>query len=507
MDDPELVAALSDPHAYPHAALEIQIVETHISHVFLAGDYAYKVRKPVKFDYVDFSTLALRLQDCKQELRLNRCFSPQLYRDIVPIALSHTGGVSVGGQGTPIEYAVRMRRFPTNAILAEMLVGHRLLPMHIDLLAKRVAALHETAPRADDASAFGSTSRILATLDSTVAALKALLADGSTLHGVTERLRARCESLSSTFRARQSYGHVRECHGDLHLGNVVWLDGETMPFDCLEFDPALRWIDTMNDAAFTFMDLLHHERTDLAWRFLDRYLEASGDYPGLVVLPAYAALRALIRARVVCEHRRQAVNQGFSRVTDFGAAERLIELAAHLLSRNRGDMYLMHGLSGSGKSTVAETMVQCESMIRVRSDVERKRLHRREAHCDEYSAAETARTYSRLLAACRIGTMAGYSMIADATFLSRHWRLRFFAQARRLGVNCWIVHCQAPLQTLRNRLATRAEAGTDPSEANALVLEDQLRNQDPLSVAERACVIRRVSSAPYEDGHPSEPEP
>lgn len=489
-DDAALMAALQQPDAYPHPAPAVQVIETHISRVFLAGDFAYKVRKPVRFDFVDFSTAQARRDDCETELRLNRRFAPALYLDVVPILAGPTpGSVRIGGGGIPIEHAVRMRRFDQQDLLSARIVADRLEPGHIDALARSITSFHQAQPPAAPSDSFGTPARIDATLAECLGGIGRLTSATHLASRVALRARSEATRLTDAFRARLRNGHVRECHGDLHLGNIVLLNGVPTPFDCLEFDAALRWTDTISDLAFPVMDLLHHGRPALAYRLLNGYLEQSGDYGALAVLPFYLAMRALVRARVLLERGCQKHAAGASMAPAQAEAGRLLALAWRCLSRRRGPMVLMHGLSGSGKSTVAAQMSEAGSMVRVRSDAVRKGLHRGVMPAGGwYAASETARTYRRLLAVCRLGCRAGFPMLADATFLVRAERERFAAQARRLGVPFAIVTCEASPETLRARIAARARAGGDLSDADDGVLAWQMRVQEPLTEAERACV-------------------
>ncbi|WP_026201354.1 bifunctional aminoglycoside phosphotransferase/ATP-binding protein [Cupriavidus sp. UYPR2.512] len=489
-DDAALMAALRQPDAYPHPAPAIQVIETHISRVFLAGDFAYKVRKPVQFDFVDFSTAQARRDDCETELRLNRRFAPSLYLDVVPVVAGPApGSMHIGGNGMPIEYAVRMRRFDQQDLLSARVSAGRLEPGHIDALARSMASFHQAQPAAAPADGFGTPARIDVTLAECLGGVGTLAQAPHLASRVAGRARREAARLAGAFRARLRNGHVRECHGDLHLGNIVLLDDVPTPFDCLEFDAALRWTDTISDLAFPVMDLLYHGQQALAYRLLNGYLEHSGDYGSLAVLRFYVAMRALVRARVVLECAHQNHGAGASMAPAQSQAHRLLALAWRCLVRRRGPMVLMHGLSGSGKSTVASQMSEAGGMVRVRSDAVRKRLHRGVApRSGWYAASETARTYCRLLAVCRLGCSAGFPMIADATFLARVERERFAAQARRLGVPFAIVACEASPETLRARIASRARAGGDLSDADVDVVAKQMRIQDPLTEAERACV-------------------
>jgi aminoglycoside phosphotransferase family enzyme/predicted kinase len=474
------------PAVYGDPAGGVQLIETHISQVFLAGDYAYKLRKPVRFDFVDFSTLSARKADCENELRLNRRLAPRLYLDVVPVvAGAEPGSVRVGGAGDVIESAVRMRRFDQRDVLLSMVQENRLDAAVIESLAHELAGFHSAAPVATAALGYGTASRVAETLcDCAIALLR--LSEGSELvRRVIARMHERGDVLGPVFTSRLRNGRVRECHGDLHLGNIVMIDGVPTPFDCLEFAPALRWSDTIHDAAFVFMDLLAHDRADLGWRFMNAYLERGGDYGGMVLLPFYAALRALVRARVMLERARQ---EG---ATTCPEAEALLALAVELLERKPVRLYLMHGVSGSGKSTVAVRIAETQGAIRVRSDAERRRLRRRHKlpAGDRYAEHEVDRVYRRLRAVSRLGVRAGFTMIADATFLTRRRRKSFVELARRLGIPVTIVHCDAEPDALRQRIAKRDQEGRDPSEAGLEVLERQLREQEPFDADELAHVV------------------
>ena len=483
------VSRMLDAAAYPHPATDLQMIETHLSWVFLAGAFAYKVRKPVKLDFVDFSTLRARQIDCEEECRLNRRLAPALYVGVVPI--SHdpaTGAIRINGQGVPDEYAVCMRRFAQRDVLCAVARDGRLGPEEVDALADLIADFHATAPVASAGSEDGTPSAIRRTLEDCAAGVIALSTEPALAQATVSQLRRQADRLEATFASRRRSRHIRECHGDLHLGNIVLIDGQPTPFDCLEFSASLRWIDTIYDAAFLFMDLLATGLDGLAYRFINRYLERCGDYGGLAVLPFYASMRALVRARVLLERARQ-----LDSTPDLGAkpraeARRMLDLSHKLLCRNDACIVLMHGLSGSGKSTRAAQLAEAERMIRVRSDVERQRV-RYASPADRYLPRALERTYRRLAAICKLGAGAGFPMIADATFLAEHQRRRFFSLGRRLGVAVGIADCVADVDTLRRRIRSRMHGGRDASEADLDVLDAQIVTQEPLDAQERAHVI------------------
>ena len=470
-----LVAALA-------RRLDARLIETHISWVLLAGDEALKSKTPVRLPFLDFSTLEARRQMCSEELRLNRRLAPQLYREVVPI----TGSVAdprPGGEGAAIEYALRMRRFADGALLSERLAAGTLQAAAIDHLASHLAAFHRDAAVAAPDSPWGTAERVAADLRGV---LDGLAARAPAFDAASWRAWADTEvaRLRPVWAERHRAGWVREGHGDLHLANVVVEGDEAVPFDCIEFDPGLRWIDVQADIGFLVMDLLAHERAELAFRFLDRYLADGGDYGGLAVLRFYLVYRALVRALVAS---LRAPGHAPAAAAYLALAERLREPpGARLL--------VTHGLSGSGKSRLAAALVERCGAIRLRSDIERKRLHGLAASASSgsapgaglYAADASTRTYERLLALARGALEAGWPTIVDATFLRARERAAFRALARQLEVPFTLLHCEAPPVVLRERLRRRRG---DASEADAAVLALQMQTQQPLSHAERASML------------------
>lgn len=494
-----LIEALRSPACYDHACDAIELVETHLSWVLLTGPFAYKVKKPVDFGFADFSTLARRKRFCELELELNRRLAPQLYRDVVSIN-GPAGAPRINGPGPVLEYAVRMVQFPQRLLAAEELRAGALGARHFEALARDVAAFHATCPRADAASDFDAAVTATAAMRETLAQLRELPALATRRHEVealahwaTQRFGA----LQGTLRARQQDGHVRECHGDLHLGNLVLLDDRLVPFDGIEFNPSLRWIDTASEAAFVVMDLLYRGAPTLAHRFLNAWLEAADDYGALAVLDGFLVYRALVRAKVAGLRAEQCARGAPERAVALAEARRYLALARDCTSRPRPVLAITHGVSGSGKSTLAALLVDVHGMVRIRSDVERKRLaglapEARSASPPDrglYEADVTGRTYRVLEQRAARVLQAGYGVVVDAAFLRREQRQAFVALARQLRCRFRIVACEAPPAVLRRRLATRRG---DASEATPAVLARQLRACEPLDVDElaRAIIVR-----------------
>jgi aminoglycoside phosphotransferase family enzyme/predicted kinase len=477
-----LVAALRS-HLRATTGRPVTLIQTHISSVLLAGDHAYKLKKPVAFGFVDFSTLAARRRCCEEEVRLNRRTAPQIYLDVVRITGSDAAP-RIGGRGAAIEYAVRMHRFATRNLADRRARAGRLNAAHIDRLAAAVAAFHAGAAPAPAKADFAAPSKVLRWARENFA-LCLLRIDDEPRRARLQRLAQWTEGefrhRAGWFAARAASGFIRECHGDLHLANIVLLDEVPVPFDGIEFNPELRFIDVASDIAFTFMDLIEHGLPRLAWRFVDRYLEASGDYELLTGLRFYAVYRALVRAKVslIRAHQpdahpagRQKAEAAFAR--DLALAERLAVAPSPLL-------VAVGGLSGSGKTTVAGVLLEHLGAVRVRSDVERKRLAgltpgaRRAAAFGAglYSPAMTKRTYERLHEVAAAVLEAGYPVIVDAAMLRRAERDALRRLAERLGVRCECVWCEAPPATLRSRIARRQARGADASDATIAVLDRQ----------------------------------
>ena len=502
----ELIAALKDPACYPHPVGTVEVLETHISWVVLAGDFAYKVKKPVRLGFLDFSALESRRFYCEEELRLNRRTAPGLYLGVVPI----TGGpprVRIGGSGPAIEYAVRMRRFAQGDVLARRAAEHVIGNAEVDAIAVALARFHAGLPPAVTGSSFGSPQAIVTAMLENfgdIAACDATAPVGEAVAELEAWARTQHQLLQAVFVRRKRDGFVRECHGDLHLGNIVLHEGEPVFFDALEFSDRLRWGDVMNDAAFTAMDLLEHELPRLAARFLDRYLAESGDYGGLAVLRYYMVYRALVRAKVAAIRAQQPSALG--RAIPGPGCLAYLRLACRMAHRPPALLVLMHGVSCSGKTMVSQRLLEALGAVRIRTDVERKRLRgmpareHLEAPPDSgpYGAGEIAAVYAhvaRLATAC---LDAGHPAIVDATFLRRAQRDEFVALAGAAGAAVEIVECACSPDILRARALLRARDNPDASDAGIDVLESQLAHIEPLAPEERLHSVRVDTTHPGE---------
>jgi aminoglycoside phosphotransferase family enzyme/predicted kinase len=480
-----LINALRDPERYPHPVESVELIETHISWVLLAGEFAYKIKKPVDFGFLDFSDLSQRRHYCEEEIRLNQRTAPDLYLDVV--ALSGSLEEPVFERGTTVfEYAVRMRRFDPAQGFDQLLARGDLLDDHIEALGEALAELHDVAEVAPADAKWGSPDEVIAPMRDNFTDLKRLLAGGdwqARLDALARWTEDRFADLGRLVADRRQQGFVRECHGDVHLGNVTLVDGKTTLFDCIEFSPDLRWTDVMADLGFIVMDLREHGADRYAWRLLDRYLARTGDYEGLALLDFYVVYRAMVRAKVAAlgladdaEHNRRILAN----------IDRYLALGERIVDENRPAIVLACGVSGSGKSYLAKALVADCGLVRLRSDVERKRLFGlREFDGSQsalgkgiYGQQATTQTYQRLLTLADAVTDAGLPVFVDATFLTEQKRECFRALARSKGIVFGVMVCTADESVLRERVARRAASQDDPSEADTDVLQKQLEQFD-----------------------------
>lgn len=492
-----LLRQLMQPGVLPGSDGGVGLIETHISWVLLAGDYAWKLKKPLDLGFLDFSTVGRRREACEAELRLNRRTAPELYEAVVPVWRAGEG-VRVGGEAPAAgavadDYLVRMRRFEQSALLAHRLAAGALAPELFDRLARHVADFHAVAAVAKPGEGFGDAAAVLAPVRQNFAQVRERIEDPALraeLARVEAWVEAQAVTLASVFDARLAEGRVRECHGDLHLGNLIVLEGEPRLFDAIEFSAELRWTDVVADIAFLVMDLQLRGQDVLANRFLNAWLERSGDYGGLRLLPWYVSYRAMVRAKIAAIRASQV--DGEARSESLAECARYLALAAAQARPTAPALLIASGVSGSGKSSQSQPLVEQGGVIRVRADVERKRLFGLDAMAASgsalggglYSAEATARTYARLAELARTVVAAGYPVLLDATFLRRAQRRSLAELAGVLGVPFVILAFDAPPEVLRERVRRRAAAGKDASEADLAVLEAQLRTREPLEEEE-----------------------
>jgi aminoglycoside phosphotransferase family enzyme/predicted kinase len=487
-DQKQLIETLAA--ALRRQGIAVQLIETHISWVLLASDVAYKFKKALRLDFLDYSTLEARRFYCEEEIRLNRRLARELYLAVVSINGPPAEPV-IGGPGLVLEHAVKMRAFAQTALWDYRLQHDVIAAQEVDLLAHQLARFHHCAARAPAASVWGTPDSIATRSAKDMSVIAALLAPGAQLQiadDVAAWQTQQHATLGAVFTRRKALGWIRECHGDLHSGNIVTTENGVAVFDCIEFNDDLRWIDVLHDLAFVWMDLQWRGRSDLAARLLNLYLQRGGDYAGLAVLRYYSVQRALVRCKVALLRSTQpdaaadAVNE----------AQSYLAFASAALTPARSAIIIAHGFSGSGKSTLCVRLVELLGAVQVRSDIERKRVYRIAAGkiaANIYTPRASSAIYLRLRRLAARIAAAGLPVIIDAAFLQYAQRRQFEQLAQTLGLPFFILDVHANPATLRARISAREREGSDPSDATLAVLEHQLATHEPLGSDELPHVI------------------
>lgn len=508
--DAQLLTDLRDPGAYPHAPRRVEVVQTHISCVFLAGDDVFKVKKAVRFSFLDFSTLARRRHFCEEEVRLNRRLAPDVYHGVVPI-VRDAAGHRVGGDGEPVEYAVHMRRLPDEQLLRALLRRGEADTALMGRIAARIAAFHGSRETEPPSAAPGAPEEIRRTLEETLAGLAAHeestigATGGLGLADLRRLVFAALARVADTLRRRQDGGRVRDAHGDLRPDHICCT--ETLPIiDCVEFSARLRTCDVASEVAFLASELEFAGAPALAEAFVVAYVAASGDAGVPALLPFFRAYRALVRALVAAITATEPDIDAAARARQESDLGGYLALAARAAWRALGPFVVgVSGRSGSGKSTLASALAGTAGLALVRSDVVRKRLAglgplARPASAEEvnrlYSPAHTAAVYAAVAAEAERILADGRTVVVDATFLRRDDRERLRAVARATGATVLWIHCDAAPATIHARLRARAARDDDPSDATPAIADDQARRAEPFAADELPHLIVTTDEDP-----------
>ncbi|MDR0277416.1 MAG: AAA family ATPase [Paucimonas sp.] len=496
-----LIAALQNPALYPHPVKDFRVIETHISWVVLTGDYAYKIKKPMNFGFLDFTELSSREHFCNEELRLNKRLTEGLYLDVLPITGS-AEAPQLGGEGAPIEFALKMRQFPQEQMLSTLQANGELTAAHIDQMAQQIAEFHLQAPKVAVEHPLGTPESVMAPVEQNFEQIRPFLSDKADLQQL-EALQAWARSsfdrLHSLLAARKAQGFIRECHGDIHLGNATLIDGKVVIFDCIEFNEPFRLTDVYADTAFLAMDLEDRGLKSLSRRFVSQYLELTGDYEGLELLNFYKAYRALVRAKVAL-FSMPANADGVQRATTLRQYRNYANLAESYSAIPSRLLAITHGVSAVGKSHVAMRLVEALGAVRLRSDVERKRLYGEQnaaaagqLQAGIYTADASQATYARLHHLAEVVLRAGFPVVIDATYLKQPQRQNAAEVASETGVPFLILDCNAPDAVIASWLAQRQADQNDPSDATLEVVAAQQASRDALS-AEELLQSKRVET-------------
>jgi aminoglycoside phosphotransferase family enzyme/predicted kinase len=456
----------------------VRRIDTHAAVVFLAGPRALKVKRAVRFPFLDYSTIEKRHAACLNELEVNRVFAPQLYKGVVPITRSRNGQLTIGGRGEPVEWAVEMLRFNDEHTLDQLAQSGAITTALAGQLAGMVAAMQERAPPADADAWLTAIDGFLAQNARAFADFPKIFdpAQASRLAGLSQRS---FEDVRPLLHRRGSLGFVRRGHGDLHLGNIVLLDGQPVPFDAIEFDPIIAAGDVLYDLAFLLMDLIERNLRDAANTVLNGYLNATRrveHFDGLAALPFFMSLRAAIRAKVTVA--RLTYTDVAEHPEIIRAARTYFALALRLLSPPAAKLIAIGGLSGTGKSLIARELAPFvgpdPGAVVLRSDVERKDLFGREPTtrlaAEAYGSDVTARVYQRLADMASRIVAAGHSVIVDAVFAKPEERANISTVAEAAKVTFHGLFLVADLNTRLQRIAARK---LDASDADAAVARMQ----------------------------------
>ena len=498
-DISSLIVQMQQPEFYSHAVAEIELVQTHASYVLLTGNYVYKLKKNVNFGFLDYSTLAKRKYFLDTELSLNQKIAPKLYLEVAPISDRATeaephrqGRFVLGNSDNIVEYVLKMRQFPQENLFSNLLAAGKLSSDRLVELGKVVAQFHNSAETNDYINSFGTIDRIQAAFAENYQQSRKYIGIVQTkdqfeaTKAYTDSFFRDCQEL---FQARVKQHKIKECHGDLHLKNICLWHNKIQLFDRLEFNEAFRFVDTMYDVAFTVMDLSAQKKLDLANAFLNSYLEYTGDWTGLLVLPLYLSRQAYVRAKVNSFLLDDSQVSQADKAAAKKTASDYYRQAYQYTQSQSGSLILMSGLSGSGKSTVARKIARNEGAIQIRSDAVRKHLAEipldRSGQDSLYSAQMTEKTYARLLELGITLAQAGYKVILDAKYDRHALRQEAISRSQANNIPLKIIYCTAPLSVLRDRINQRQN---DVSDATANLIASQQQNAEAFTTEERAYV-------------------
>lgn len=479
--DRTLVNNLLNPDFYPHKTNNISLIETHSSWVILTGDLVYKIKKPVNFGFLDFSTLEKRKTFCYKELELNSRFSKTIYLKVIPI-YGTIEKPSLEDNGKIIEYLMVAKQFTQDCLLSNLEQNNKLTLHHIKQISAKLAKFHLNTENNPPNNNLGDYKLLKQAADDNFLVCKAILKDKYTNYGIDKLhdwSNNKFSVLKTCLASRLKQGFVRNCHGDLHLENMVLLDEVVTFFDCIEFNEEFRWIDIINDVAFVIMDLISRNHYKFAFALLNNYLEITGDYSGLKLLDLFINYRAMVKAKVALLDLKH----------DLEKFNRFICAAKYSAQLQNKMIILMHGISGSGKSYISEGLVKELHAIRIRSDVERKRLHKDNANISLYSKEMDKITFSYLLNLVNNILDAGFSVIVDATFLSQISREPFITLASERQLPVIILAVQANYETIKKRIKKRIDENIDMSDADLSVVDMQLSKLEKFSDYENDILV------------------
>lgn len=490
-----LIKNLLSSKAFNHPTQPPRLIETHVSWVLLTGKYAYKIKKPVNFGFLDFSTLEKRKYYCEKELDLGQQFAPEIYLAVVPITGTIEQPHVNGFTGPILEYAIQMCEFSQDDLLSELLKQGKLTPTLIESLGKLIAEFHKKTSVASEKTHFGLPQEVHAPTQQNFEQIIPLLPDIDIkqIKRLEKWANNQFIEQKNLFAQRKKQGFIRDCHGDLHLANIIFYKGELILFDRLEFNEDLRWTDVIADLAFLAMDLSEKKQTQLANLLINTYFQFTGDYVGLNLFPYYLAYRAVVRAKIALFRSIQeglTSNEKRQMESDY---YNFINLAESYTYPRNPCLIIMHGFVGSGKSTIAKDFVKQCGAIQISSDIIRKQLFniplQEKTHSalyeGIYSHKATEKTYEKLAILAEIIIQAGFIALIDATFLLHAQRHYFYNLAKHLQIPFYIIHCQTNDLEIKKRLKKRIAQKNSISEADLTIFMHQQKTIEPLTNLEK----------------------
>ncbi len=474
----EIIAFLLKPESYGYANETVTRIDTHISIIFLIGDRAFKMKRSLKFAYLNYATLERRRRFCETELSVNRRTAPELYRRVLAVTREPDGQLRLDGDGTPVEWLLEMKRFAQEMLFDKLASADRLSPTLMTALADQIASFHDSAEIETDKTGSSVIQWVLDGNDQEIEARISSVFDRSRAESLRRRSQNAFRQVSALLDERANAGQLRRCHGDLHLRNICLLDGQPTLFDGIEFNDAITLIDVLYDLAFLLMDLEHRGHRDLANIVFNRYMTMSDQLDGLSAMPLFLSCRAAVRAHTTAAaaaaQTSPAAEQGL-----VDEARAYLDLADEFLVKKPVCLIAIGGLSGTGKSTLARRLAPLEGQppgaLVLRSDVIRKRLFgiapEEKLSTEAYTSEQSARVYSRLHQDAIAVLTAGYSVITDAVFAQPAERKAIEDVACAAGVPLFGFWLDAPVEALQERVSSRTG---DASDADAAVVRQQL---------------------------------
>ncbi len=530
---PPIINGLLSPKAYSHNPKKVQLVETHISWVLLTGKYAYKLKKPLDLGFIKATSLSERIHLCKEEIRLNQRLAPDLYigisKVIGPTNKLHVSEENWTGKdinkSNILDVMVKMHQFPSDELLSKKLKNCLISKRLLDELAHELAKFHLTVDKDPKNAEYGNLDSIVEPVLKNLEVLTNIqIKDpfNKIIKTHLEWVGKERYGLAKRFAERLTKGAIRECHGDLHTENIYLKDNLKLEvFDSIEFEPKLRWIDPISEIAFLVMDLMAKDCKPKAIRFLNLWLELTGDYVGTDLLPWYIAYRAMVRSKVLGIRNKQINTSTINstpKSTPRGkdSIEYYLDLVNDIQSAKSKGLIIMHGLSGSGKSFVSGLLYEQLFGIRICSDIERKRIfnslpiqdglsihnmtiedndHIPRFYCNPYDKNVSEWLYQEWLTTLTSSCLkSGFITIVDAAFLKRKERMRILQIADNLGRPFVIVSCNCNDQTAKKRISERLRKGNDHSEADYEIREKQKSWIEPLTQEEKKFEVKITES-------------